>query len=150
VTTFSSMLLEGRHTAIFMHRNKQSVIHQSLYLRQSLELKFFLVSQWCTMTHVPGHTLHIFPECWIVIPYRIYCTWSTGKKVQSIWNYWLPGNNRDCHFLKKGISQKLTKDILSNQPCVQGFPQTHTNKHTHAQKHTNKYTQTHTHSLLLK
>jgi hypothetical protein len=55
--------------------------------------------------------------------------------------------------LEKGISKKLTKDILSYQSCVHGLPHTHTHTHTHtctyAQKHTKKYTQTYTHSLLL-
>jgi hypothetical protein len=45
VTSFLPMFLEGRHTATFMPRNKQSVVHQSLCLKQSLELKSFLVSQ---------------------------------------------------------------------------------------------------------
>jgi hypothetical protein len=63
----------------------------------------------CFMRH--GNTLHIFPECWIVPPYKIYRTWSTEMNVWSIRNYWLPGNNLDCSFFKKGISQKLTKEI---------------------------------------
>jgi hypothetical protein len=94
---------------------------------------------------IPGQTLHTFPEWWIVPPYRIYCTWSTEKKLSSIWNYWLPGNNRDCQFLKKCLSHKMTKEILYYQPCVQGLPQTHTHMHRSTEKNTHKHTPAHTH-----
>jgi len=56
--------------------------------------------------------------------------------------------------LKKGISQNLTKVILSDPPCVQALLQTHTQTHTHTHTHTHtrteahkeKYTITHTHN----
>jgi hypothetical protein len=56
VTPFPPMFLERRHTNTFMPRRKETLIHQSLCLKQSLELKSFLASQWCTWTHVSWHT----------------------------------------------------------------------------------------------
>jgi hypothetical protein len=52
VTSFPPRFLDGSPTAIFMQRNNQSVIDLSLGLKQSLELKSFSLSQWCTFTHV--------------------------------------------------------------------------------------------------
>jgi hypothetical protein len=99
---------------------------------------------------MPGHTLHIFPECWIVPPYRIYTAWSKDNKVWSLQNYYLLGNNQDCHFLKKSISQKLTKEILYYLPSVQRLPQTHTHTHMHrsTQIHIHTHTHIHTHGSL--
>jgi hypothetical protein len=45
VTSFPQIFLYGRHTATFMQRNKQSVIHLSLGLKESIELKSFLLRQ---------------------------------------------------------------------------------------------------------
>jgi hypothetical protein len=50
--------------------------------------------------------------------------------------------------LEKGISKKLTKDILSYQSCVHGLPHTHTHTHTHmhicTEAHKEKHTNIHT------
>jgi hypothetical protein len=94
---------------------------------------------------MPGYTLHIIDEEWLVPVYRTYCTWSTEKTAWSIRYYWLPGNYHDCPFLNKGISQKVTKEILAYQPCVQVLPQAHTTTHTHAEKHTNTHKHTRIH-----
>jgi hypothetical protein len=37
VTPFPEMFLQGRHTATFLQRNEQSVIHRNLCLKQLLE-----------------------------------------------------------------------------------------------------------------
>jgi hypothetical protein len=43
-------------------------------------------------------------------------------------------------FLEQSISQKLTEELLYNQPCLH----THTHTHTNAQDHTNAHKQMHT------
>jgi hypothetical protein len=52
VTSFLPMFLERRHTITFMSMRKETLIHQSLCLKRSLELKSFLASMLCTWTHV--------------------------------------------------------------------------------------------------
>jgi hypothetical protein len=91
---------------------------------------------WTDTAHIP----------WIMnssslqnILYLIY------RKETLIYLYWLPGNNHDCQFLKKCLSQKLTKELLYYQPCVQGFPPTRTHMHRSTEKNTQKHTPAHTH-----
>jgi hypothetical protein len=55
VISFPPMFSERRYTTTFMPMRKETLIHQSLCLKQSLELKSFLASQLCTWTHVPGY-----------------------------------------------------------------------------------------------
>jgi hypothetical protein len=49
----------------------ETLIHQSLCLKQSLELKSFLTSQWCTWTHVLWYldihwTYSMYAECFLL------------------------------------------------------------------------------------
>jgi hypothetical protein len=55
LTSFPPIFLERRHTTSFMPMKKETLIYQSLFLKQSLELKTFLASQWCTWTQVSWH-----------------------------------------------------------------------------------------------
>jgi hypothetical protein len=96
----STNVLEGRHTTIFMPMNKNSLIHQSLCLKWSPQLKSFLASQWWRLTEV-GLYLHIqwaysrnaeyiLFQVFITFIYRI----ATLRNSQ---NYGLTGNIPDLH-----------------------------------------------------
>jgi hypothetical protein len=59
VTSFPQMFLERRHTTTFMPMRKETLIHWSLCLKWSLELKSFLASQSCTWTVHQTYSRHI-------------------------------------------------------------------------------------------
>jgi hypothetical protein len=58
VTSFPPMFLEIRHTTTFTPRRKETLIHQSLCLKWSLEIKSLLQAK-----DAHGHILGIHNEC---------------------------------------------------------------------------------------